>query len=96
MPTRIPVKGGLAHYATAATIGVVGVACFAPFGLFWLAPLVWFGLFQLLRQAATTLPEILGRELQPLTFVNSLRLGEPPSNPRPRCQRPDCGCRCPG
>ncbi|MFN8204032.1 MAG: hypothetical protein U0S48_15820 [Solirubrobacteraceae bacterium] len=32
-----------------------------------------------LRQAATTLPEVLGRELRPLTFVNSLRLGEPPS-----------------
>jgi hypothetical protein len=32
-----------------------------------------------LRQAGTTLPDILRRELRPLTFVNSLRLGEPPS-----------------
>lgn len=31
-----------------------------------------------LRQAGTTLHEALGRELRPLTFVNSLRLGEPP------------------
>ena len=54
MPKRLLANGGLAHYAIAATIGVVGVACFAPFGLYWLAPLVWFGLFQLLRQAATT------------------------------------------
>jgi L-alanine-DL-glutamate epimerase-like enolase superfamily enzyme len=32
-----------------------------------------------LRQAGTTLHEALGREVRPLTFVNSLRLGEPPS-----------------
>jgi L-alanine-DL-glutamate epimerase-like enolase superfamily enzyme len=32
-----------------------------------------------LRQAGTTLHELLGREVRPLTFVNSLRLGEPPS-----------------
>lgn len=32
-----------------------------------------------LRQAGTTLHEHLGRQLRPLTFVNSLRLAEPPS-----------------
>lgn len=32
-----------------------------------------------LRQASTTLPALLGRETRPLTFVNSMRLGEPPS-----------------
>jgi hypothetical protein len=31
-----------------------------------------------LRQASTTLPRLLGREVRPLTFVNSMRLGEPP------------------
>lgn len=31
-----------------------------------------------LRQAGTTLHTALGRELRPLTFVNSMRLGEPP------------------
>ena len=47
-------KHRAARYAIAAAIGVAGVLCFAPFGLFWLAPLVWCGLFQLLRQAETT------------------------------------------
>ena len=42
-----------ARYGVAATIGVAGVGCFAPFGLFWLAPLIWLGLFQLLRDADT-------------------------------------------
>jgi L-alanine-DL-glutamate epimerase-like enolase superfamily enzyme len=32
-----------------------------------------------LRQAGTTLAEAVGRELRPLTFVVSLRLGEPPT-----------------
>jgi hypothetical protein len=32
-----------------------------------------------LRQAGTTLHAALGRELRPVTFVNSMRLGEPPS-----------------
>jgi L-alanine-DL-glutamate epimerase-like enolase superfamily enzyme len=32
-----------------------------------------------LRQAGLTLPEALGREPRPLTFVNSLGLGDPPS-----------------
>jgi hypothetical protein len=31
-----------------------------------------------LRQAHTDLPALLGREARPLTFVNSMRLGEPP------------------
>ena len=31
-----------------------------------------------LRQAGTTLHAALGREVRPLTFVNSMRLGEPP------------------
>ena len=44
-------KDPAARNLIAACIGVVGVGCFAPFGLFWLAPLVWLGLFQLLRQA---------------------------------------------
>lgn len=44
-------KNRAARYLIAATIGVVGVGCFAPFGLFWLAPLVWLGFFVLLREA---------------------------------------------
>jgi L-alanine-DL-glutamate epimerase-like enolase superfamily enzyme len=32
-----------------------------------------------LRQAGTTLATVLGRELRPLTFVMSLRLGDPPT-----------------
>lgn len=44
-------KHQAARYLIAATIGVVGVGCFAPFGLFWLAPLVWLGFFWLLREA---------------------------------------------
>jgi L-alanine-DL-glutamate epimerase-like enolase superfamily enzyme len=32
-----------------------------------------------LRQAGTTLHEVVGREMRPLTFVVSLRLGEPPT-----------------
>lgn len=42
------------RYLIAATTGVAGVLCFAPFGLFWLAPLIWLGFFQLLRSAGTT------------------------------------------
>jgi apolipoprotein N-acyltransferase len=44
-------RNGATRYLIAATTGVVGVGCFAPFGLFWLAPLVWLGFFSLLRQA---------------------------------------------
>jgi apolipoprotein N-acyltransferase len=35
----------------AALIGATGVLCFAPAGLFWLAPLIWLCLFALLRRA---------------------------------------------
>jgi apolipoprotein N-acyltransferase len=35
----------------AALAGAAGVLCFAPFGLFWLAPLIWLGFFTLLRRA---------------------------------------------
>ena len=44
-------KSRAARYVVAATFGVAGVGCFAPFGLFWLAPLIWLGLFALLRDA---------------------------------------------
>ena len=40
-------------YAAAALLGVAGVLSFAPFGLFWLAPLIWLGFFQLLRQTTS-------------------------------------------
>jgi len=43
-----------ARYAAGAAIGAGGVWCFAPFELYWLAPLVWLGFFQLLRAASTT------------------------------------------
>ncbi|MCL2522984.1 MAG: apolipoprotein N-acyltransferase [Betaproteobacteria bacterium] len=36
----------------AAGLGAVGVLAFAPFDLFWLAPLVWLGFLLLLRRAA--------------------------------------------
>ena len=42
-----------APYGLAALSGLAGVLCFAPFGLFWLAPLVWACLFYLLRGAAS-------------------------------------------
>jgi len=48
LPERLPHRLGLAALA-----GGAGVLCFAPFGLFWLAPLVWLGLFALLRRAET-------------------------------------------
>jgi apolipoprotein N-acyltransferase len=43
-----------ARFAITVATGAAGVLCFAPFGLFWLAPLIWLGLFQLLRSAGTT------------------------------------------
>lgn len=46
-------RSPLAPYAFAAATGAAGVLCFAPFGLFWLAPLVWLGLFFAWRQAGT-------------------------------------------
>ena len=39
------------RYGFAALTGAAGVLCFAPFGLFWLAPLVWAGFFALLHRA---------------------------------------------
>ena len=53
MPTPLPASKVGRRLAIAAAVGAAGVLCFAPFGLFWLAPLVWFGLFALLRQAPT-------------------------------------------
>ena len=46
-------RHALAPYVFAAASGAAGVLCFAPFGLFWLAPLVWLGLFWAWRQSAT-------------------------------------------
>ena len=37
--------------ALAALAGAAGVLCFAPFGLFWLAPLLWAGFLALLLTA---------------------------------------------
>ncbi len=53
MPTiRLPERAQY-RFGLAALIGVAGVLGFAPFGLFWLAPLAWFGLFALLRRAGS-------------------------------------------
>ena len=50
--TKLPERR--AHrFGLAALTGAAGVLCFAPFGLFWLAPLIWLGLFVLLRRAET-------------------------------------------
>lgn len=46
LPERPAYRLGLA-----ALCGAAGVLCFAPFGLFWLAPVLWGGLFALLRRA---------------------------------------------
>ncbi|UCV03066.1 apolipoprotein N-acyltransferase [Dechloromonas denitrificans] len=43
----------LQRFGLAALIGATGVLCFAPAGLFWLAPLIWCGLFALLRRAGS-------------------------------------------
>ena len=48
LPERPAARCGLA-----ALLGAAGVLCFAPFALFWLTPLVWGGLFALLRQATS-------------------------------------------
>ena len=47
-------KQPAARYVIAAAIGASGVLCFAPFELFWLAPVVWLGLFALLRRAGSS------------------------------------------
>lgn len=44
---------GLPRLAIAAAAGALGVLCFAPFELFWLAPPVWLALFALLRASGT-------------------------------------------
>ena len=48
------VQPPLHRLALAALTGAAGVLCFAPLGLFWLAPLVWGSLFLLLRGADST------------------------------------------
>jgi apolipoprotein N-acyltransferase len=50
--TQLPERA-LHRFGLAALTGAAGVLCFAPFGLFWLAPLIWLGLFALLRRAET-------------------------------------------
>lgn len=53
MPTcKLPERPA-ARFGLAALLGAAGVGCFAPFELFWLAPLLWGGLFALLLRAAT-------------------------------------------
>ena len=49
---RLPERA-VGRYGLAALIGAAGVLCFAPFGLFWLAPVIWGGLFALLLRAET-------------------------------------------
>ncbi len=48
LPERLP-----ARVVLAALLGALGVLCFAPFELFWLAPAIWAGFFALLLRAAT-------------------------------------------
>lgn len=50
---------GLPRLAIAAGVGALGVLCFAPFELFWLAPLVWLALFALFRTADTVRAALL-------------------------------------
>lgn len=52
LTTRLPERARY-RFILAALAGVSGVLCFAPFGLFWLAPLVWLTLFVLLRRAGS-------------------------------------------
>ncbi len=40
-------------YLLPLLLGVTGVLCFAPFGFFWAAPLVWLALFLLFERAAS-------------------------------------------
>ena len=49
MTTRLP-EPAYFRFGLATLIGAAGVLCFAPFGLFWLAPAIWLGLFVLLRR----------------------------------------------
>ncbi len=51
MPSlRLPERPAVRH-ALAVLLGITGVGCFAPFELFWLAPLIWGGLFGLLYRS---------------------------------------------
>lgn len=51
MPTLLLPERPAVRLAIAALLGAAGVLCFAPFELFWLAPLVWAGLFGLMRHS---------------------------------------------
>lgn len=51
-PLRLPERAA-ARLGLAVLSGAAGVLCFAPCDLFWLAPLVWFAFFLLLRRAAS-------------------------------------------
>lgn len=62
---RLPDHPAL-RYALSALLGVLGVACFAPLEAFWLAPLVWGGLYLLLQQARD------GRQSCALAYVFGL------------------------
>ena len=56
MPIQLPERGRFRlsfRLLLASLIGAAGVLCFAPFELFWLAPLIWLGLFALLLLAET-------------------------------------------
>ena len=52
LTTRLPERAAR-RLILATLAGVAGVFCFAPFALFWLAPLVWLALFALLRSAGS-------------------------------------------
>lgn len=51
--SRLPERAAR-RLALAALTGAAGVLCFAPFGLFWLAPVVWLVLFALFVAADNT------------------------------------------
>jgi apolipoprotein N-acyltransferase len=51
--TRLLPERAEYRHLIAGLTGVVGVFCFAPFELYWLAPVVWFSLFALFLQEKT-------------------------------------------
>ncbi|MBU3697287.1 apolipoprotein N-acyltransferase [Dechloromonas sp.] len=53
MPTLGLPERQAVRLALAALLGVAGVGCFAPFELFWVAPLIWAGLFGLLCRSSS-------------------------------------------
>lgn len=53
MLIHLPNKHARASLLLAAALGAAGVLAYAPFDLFWLAPLIWLGLFLLLRAASS-------------------------------------------